>query len=153
MSEDIETKQEYLRSQILEKGYNAEKFSEYMNEMSNGKGLDLDKWTLDELSQIVFDFQSNNEVENNENPPESNKEQNEAPKNQSIQEKVPISNIEKKDLGNVTEDFEIINKEDMKPSKNNKSDERLDIIICKKQERNAFTEQPDLRVTISKYIY
>ena len=58
MSEDIETKQEYLRSQILEKGYNAEKFSEYMNEMSNGKGLDLDKWTLDELSQIVFDFQS-----------------------------------------------------------------------------------------------
>lgn len=152
MSEDIETKQEYLRSQILEKGYNAEKFSEYMTEMSNGKGLDLDKWTLNELSQIVFDFQSNNEIENNENS-EQNKETNEASKNQSTQEKVPITNIEKKDLGNVTEDFEIINKEDMKPTKSNKNDEKLDIIICKKQERNAFTEQPDLRVIISKYIY
>lgn len=153
MSEDIETKQEYLRSQILEKGYNAEKFSEYMNEMSNGKGLDLDKWTLNDLSQIVFDFQSNNEIENNENQPEQNKEQNEVPKSQNTQEKVSITNIEKKELGNVTEDFEIINKEDMKPTKNNKNDEKLDIIICKKQERNAFTEQPDLRVIISKYIY
>ena len=31
-----------------------------------------------------------------------------------------------------------------------KKEENLDIIVCKKQERNTFTELPDLKVTITK---
>ena len=64
MAEDIETKQDYLRSQILDKGYNPEKFSEYLAQVAGYKGLELENWTLEELSQVVYTFQSNNEIEN-----------------------------------------------------------------------------------------
>ena len=46
MAEDIETKQDYLRGQILDKGYNPEKFSEYLAQVAGYKGLELENWTL-----------------------------------------------------------------------------------------------------------
>ena len=55
----------------------------------------------------------------------------------------------KKEKGDISDDFEIISKDEtMKQS--NKKEENLDIIVCKKQERNSFTELPDLKVTITK---
>ena len=129
MSEDIETKQDYLRSQILDKGYNAEKFSEYLTEIAGDKGLDLENWTLEELSQVVYTFQSNNEIENPE----------------QVQENVKIPKEEQEK----NENMNIISKDEaMKAT--NKKDENLDIIVCRKQERNTFTELPDLKVTITK---
>ena len=149
MSEDIETKQDYLRSQILDKGYNAEKFSEYLTEIAGDKGLDLENWTLEELSQVVYTFQSNNEIENPEQVQENvkiPKEEQEKDENMNINKE--IKEI-KKEKGDISDDFEIISKDEaMKAT--NKKDENLDIIVCRKQERNTFTELPDLKVTITK---
>ena len=149
MSEDIETKQDYLRSQILDKGYNAEKFSEYLTEIAGDKGLDLENWTLEELSQVVYTFQSNNEIENPEQVQENVKiPKEEQEKNENMNINKEIKEI-KKEKGDISDDFEIISKDEaMKQS--NKKEENLDIIVCKKQERNTFTELPDLKVTITK---
>lgn len=155
MSEDIETKQDYLRSQILDKGYNAEKFSEYLAEVAGNKGLELENWTLEELSQVVYTFQSNNEIENPDQSQETVKiskeqqekeEKNENSENMNINKE--IKEI-KKEKGDISDDFEIISKDEaMKQA--NKKDENLDVIVCRKQERNTFTELPDLKVTITK---
>lgn len=51
MAEDIETKQDYLGSQILDKGFNPEKFSEYLAQVAGDKGLELENY--EELSQVV----------------------------------------------------------------------------------------------------
>ncbi len=149
MSEDIETKQDYLRSQILDKGYNAEKFSEYLTEIAGDKGLDLENWTLEELSQVVYTFQSNNEIENPEQVQENVKiPKEEQEKNENMNINKEIKEI-KKEKGDISDDFEIISKDEaMKAT--NKKDENLDIIVCRKQERNTFTELPDLKVTITK---
>ena len=149
MSEDIETKQDYLRSQILDKGYNAEKFSEYLTEIAGDKGLDLENWTLEELSQVVYTFQSNNEIENPEQVQENVKiPKEEQEKNENMNINKEIKEI-KKEKGDISDDFEIISKDEaMKTT--NKKDENLDIIVCRKQERNTFTELPDLKVTITK---
>ena len=149
MAEDIETKQDYLRSQILDKGYNPEKFSEYLAQVAGYKGLELENWTLEELSQVVYTFQSNNEIEN----PDQSQETVKLPKGE--QENTENMNINKeikeikKEKGDISDDFEIISKDEaMKQS--NKKEENLDISVCKKQERNTFTELPDLKVTITK---
>ena len=149
MSEDIETKQDYLRSQILDKGYNAEKYSEYLTEIAGDKGLDLENWTLEELSQVVYTFQSNNEIENPEQVQENVKiPKEEQEKNENMNINKEIKEI-KKEKGDISDDFEIISKDEaMKAT--NKKDENLDIIVCRKQERNTFTELPDLKVTITK---
>ena len=149
MAEDIETKQDYLRSQILDKGYNAEKFSEYLTEIAGDKGLDLENWTLEELSQVVYTFQSNNEIENPEQVQENVKiPKEEQEKNENMNINKEIKEI-KKEKGDISDDFEIISKDEaMKAT--NKKDENLDIIVCRKQERNTFTELPDLKVTITK---
>ena len=149
MSEDIETKQDYLRSQILDKGYNAEKFSEYLTEIAGDKGLDLENWTLEELSQVVYTFQSNNEIENPEQVQENVKiPKEEQEKNENMNINKEIKEI-KKEKGDISDDFEIISKDEaMKAT--NKKDENLDIIVCRKQERNTFTELPDLKVIITK---
>ena len=149
MSEDIETKQDYLRSQIFDKGYNAEKFSEYLTEIAGDKGLDLENWTLEELSQVVYTFQSNNEIENPEQVQENVKiPKEEQEKNENMNINKEIKEI-KKEKGDISDDFEIISKDEaMKAT--NKKDENLDIIVCRKQERNTFTELPDLKVTITK---
>ena len=149
MSEDIETKQDYLRSQILDKGYNEEKFSEYLTEIAGDKGLDLENWTLEELSQVVYTFQSNNEIENPEQVQENVKiPKEEQEKNENMNINKEIKEI-KKEKGDISDDFEIISKDEaMKAT--NKKDENLDIIVCRKQERNTFTELPDLKVTITK---
>lgn len=152
MSEDIETKQDYLRSQILDKGYNAEKFSEYLAEVAGDKGLDLENWTLEQLSQVVYTFQCNNEIENPEQIQESvkvSKEEQEKKENsENMNINKEIKEI-KKEKGDISDDFEIISKDEaMKVT--NKKDENLDIIVCRKQERNTFTEFPDLKVIITK---
>ena len=47
MKDDIETKekQEYLRINILEKGYNPDDFMEYLQTLRGEKGLQIESWS------------------------------------------------------------------------------------------------------------
>lgn len=53
MSEEREAKQQFLREEILDKGFSA---SAFMDKCEREKGSDVDKWTMDELKSAVAEF-------------------------------------------------------------------------------------------------
>ena len=71
MTETEEQKQNYLRENILEKGYEAEDFVTYLTSKKGDEGINLSNWSLEELKSVVQEYISNNplnnkqEVENN----------------------------------------------------------------------------------------
>ena len=56
MFDDTEKKQFYLRENILNKGYNAEEFMNYLKAKKGEKGLDLRNWDRWELEKAVTQF-------------------------------------------------------------------------------------------------
>ena len=58
MEEEIETKekQEYLRINILEKGYNADEFMDYLQALRGEKGLEIQNWSKNDLVKAVLEF-------------------------------------------------------------------------------------------------
>ena len=54
--ESLEKKQEYLRNNILEKGYDADEFMSYLQDKKTEDGIDLNLWTFSELKDIVKVF-------------------------------------------------------------------------------------------------
>lgn len=76
MENETEQKQNYLRQNILNKGYEAEEFMSFLNSKKGEKGLDLKNWTLNELKETVTEFITiKNEIENKntQKKPKSNK--------------------------------------------------------------------------------
>ena len=68
MEETLKQKQLFLRENILDKGYNADNFMNLLHSKKGESGLDLNNWTMDELSSVVSEFTSmtnQNEDENN----------------------------------------------------------------------------------------
>lgn len=55
---DLEKKQAFLRSEIMEKKYDTEKFSDFLSKFKDD-GLDLSNWVYEELQQAVYQFQAN----------------------------------------------------------------------------------------------
>ena len=75
MEGELEKKQNYLRMNILEKGYDAEQFMNFLQSKKGDLGLDLNNWTLNELILAVQEFitQNNNEqIQENNNIPNNN---------------------------------------------------------------------------------
>lgn len=46
-NEDRKTKQVYLRTEVVEKGYDPEKFAEYLD-LKKNQGSNIDNWSLPE---------------------------------------------------------------------------------------------------------
>jgi sorting nexin-7/30/sorting nexin-8 len=66
MDGDLEQKQNFLRINILEKGCDAEQFMNFLQSKKGELGLDLNNWTLNELTLAVQEFTSNNQNLNQE---------------------------------------------------------------------------------------
>ena len=71
MSDNLEEKQQYLRSEIIEQGYNPNDFSDYMASIRGENALDLELWTFSDLQNVVSQYkayvaqnQQNNEQQN-----------------------------------------------------------------------------------------
>ena len=56
--ENIEEKQNYLRENILEKGYDAEKFMIFLTSKKGEQAADLNIWSFEELKACVSEFTS-----------------------------------------------------------------------------------------------
>ena len=67
MEETLNQKQLFLRKNILSKGYNADDFMNFLHSKKGESGLDLNNWTMNELSSVVSEFTNQNENENNNN--------------------------------------------------------------------------------------
>ena len=65
--EDIsaEEKQNYLRENILEKGYDTNKFIDFLKSKKGEEGADITNWTMTDLKIIVKEFTSQNNNEEN----------------------------------------------------------------------------------------
>ena len=75
----LETKQNYLRNAILNKGYDAQDFFNFLIQKKGEEGGDLNNWNFIELENVVKEFQSIyniNNIENIENNIEILKENN-----------------------------------------------------------------------------
>ena len=86
--EELQQKQVYLRMNILEKGYDAEIFMNFLKSKKGDLGLDLNNWTLNELTSAVQEFMSlDNYINQNLNPEDqaSQEQNNENDDNNLIQ--------------------------------------------------------------------
>ena len=54
--EDITDKQNFLRKEIMNKGYNPQAFQEFMIQQSSTGDIDLDNWTMQDLRNVVEQF-------------------------------------------------------------------------------------------------
>ena len=61
--ETLEQKQKYLREHVLEKGYDPDKFMEFLTMKKGESGIDLENWTLKELIDVTNEFLTNNKLE------------------------------------------------------------------------------------------
>jgi sorting nexin-7/30/sorting nexin-8 len=73
MEGELEQKQNFLRINILEKGCDAEQFMAFLQSKKGELGLDLNNWTLNELTLAVQEF---NLLNNNNNINQQNNNQN-----------------------------------------------------------------------------
>lgn len=54
MDRDMEDKQNYLRTEILEKNYDADEFVQYLVEKKGEDATDLDVWNFEELKKVIL---------------------------------------------------------------------------------------------------
>ena len=85
-----EEKQNYLRENILDKGYEAEDFVSYLTQKKGDEGVDLNNWTLEELKLLVQEYifkhpmPGNFQIENNISLPPQSQQNTFQPQNQPI---------------------------------------------------------------------
>ena len=86
-------KQNYLRENILNKGYEAEDFVSYLTSKKGEEGVDLSNWPLDELKNVVQEYitanpltqtQNINNINNIDNQPNNEINQNNIQANQIL---------------------------------------------------------------------
>jgi hypothetical protein len=53
---EIEIKQSYLRTEILEKGYDTSDFVEYLIGVKGEEAGSVENWTMEELMKVVEDY-------------------------------------------------------------------------------------------------
>ena len=75
MEGDLEQKQNFLRINILERGCDAEQFMNFLQSKKGELGLDLNNWTLNELTLAVQEFNLLNNNMNAQNNQNLNQEQ------------------------------------------------------------------------------
>jgi hypothetical protein len=56
MNDDLQSKQAYLRENVLEMGYDADEFMSFLQLRKGEDGLDLNNWTMHELISVVNDL-------------------------------------------------------------------------------------------------
>ena len=66
-----EEKQNFLRENILEKGYDVNQFVAFLQSKKGEAGSDISNWSKDDLHIVVKEFISNNTI-NSENQPQQN---------------------------------------------------------------------------------
>ena len=65
-----EEKQNYLRENILEKGYDASAFVEFLKTKKGEAGSDISNWSMEDLCEVVQEFISINSSPEKEKDPE-----------------------------------------------------------------------------------
>ena len=122
---DVKEKQEFLRIHILEKGYDADEFMEFLETLKGEKGLKIENWSKNDLIQAVQQFTKMNENIGNKNQINNN-------------------NIEKNNIKEEINDEENI--------VNNNINHLLEqeFLQCRLTEKNGLSEEKNVVIKISQ---
>ena len=137
MEEELEKKQTFLRTNILEKGYDAEEFMNFLQTKKGEFGLDLNNWNINELKTAVQEFISSLDKDNILLNPQNINKEGELDNN---------LNTENNNLENNEND----NKEEIEQEENQNQNKQLeDIIQCQKVTPSELTLQEDVDIKLS----
>ena len=128
---EVKEKQEFLRIHILEKGYDADEFMEFLETLKGEKGLKIENWSKNDLIAAVEQFKKmnpnpENKIQINNNHIEQNNNKEEELKNEIIIEN-EINNV-----NNVNHLFE------------------QEFLQCRLNEKNGISEEKNLSIKISQ---
>ena len=157
MEEDIKTKQHYLRSEIIDQGYDPSDFNTYMCSIRQEENIDLDNWSLEEIKKVVEGYKES--LINKENQEEEEKQEEEKEiENQLENDKKNLNNniynnqSINKDNKNELVSCKTINTLEIQVNKqeNNAFADYEKVIPCQKLEKNELTYRNDLYIKISE---
>ena len=164
--EDILEKQKYLRTEILDQGFDPQEFNDFMCESRKVERIDLENWTLQEIMDVVKSFKEHKNNENKDNKEnEENKENQENEEIKKNEENNNINEINEEEKEKEKEEVEIkpnINTntntnlkqsisstESQASITNNPFDNYQKSIRCDRLEPNDITNREDLYITLS----
>ena len=124
-NEKTEKMQNYLRKEIIDKGYSPEEFANYLKKIKGENGADLNIWSIEELYYVVPQFQESQE-------------------HQKQNKKYNLSKYEE----NIEQDTDYLGEEDgdlwgNKTTKKNANKKINCIINCKKLEKSVLVTNRD----------
>ena len=134
--ETLEKKQKYLREHVLEKGYDPDKFMEFLTMKKGESGIDLENWTLKELIDVTNEFLTNNKLEIESNLSE---------KKEIKEEEKDDKEIEK-EKGEENQQEENKDIQDKKELKNNSDENNVKCLIVEKTE---ISKQDKIEIKVS----
>ena len=97
MTESEEEKQDYLRENILDKGFDADEFTDFLTVKKGQEEIDLDNWTMDELKTLVQEFLDYHQEKEKEKEKPSQMPQ---PSNKIIDDPLLNSNFPQNNMNN-----------------------------------------------------
>jgi hypothetical protein len=101
MAETEEEKQDYLRENILDKGFEADEFADFLSVKKGQEEIDLDNWTMDELKTLVQEFfEYHKEVEEKKEKEKENVNQIQQPSNNVKDDPLNNSNFPQNNMNN-----------------------------------------------------
>ena len=159
MADSLEAKQQYLRSEIIDQGYNAEEFSNYMASLREDNSLDLELWSFSDLQTVVSQYkslvaQNQQQEQQQQSVQQTNEQQNEVQneetknenENNNNPQEVPEENVAK----DTTSEKSQRNNANIKSAfPNDPFEDYEQIIKAQKLENNEITDQNNLYVTVT----
>jgi len=136
--EDLESKQLYLREEIIDQGYDPSDFNLYMCNIRQEENIDLNNWTLEELKNVVTNYKESQASKENEVKEENNNE------NQNDTDENNNNNTNEEANDNIDSGFSVSNLQNANPF-----DLYQKTASCTKLEKNELTDREDIRVVIS----
>ena len=135
--ETIEEKQEYLRLNVLEKGYDPNAFMNFLTEKKGDDASDLNKWSFAELKSTVEEFIASLQQPNVVEQPPVNIIQNEGDVPHAIE--------------NSKSEVEVTNQDENKDNNENKNEEQSfeNSIPCAKTEETELSKCDKVTITLS----
>ena len=131
----IEDKQNYLRENILEKGYNGNEFMTFLQE-KKGEEIILDDWSLEELKSTVYEF-----IEIKKKEIESDNKNNINQVNENKEEDIKKEDQKEEDI--------IVKEEQIQKAIDSIISEEKDTINCNKVEKTPFSEGENSKISLS----
>ena len=145
MESELEQKQNFLRINILEKGYDAEQFMNFLQSKKGDLGLDLNNWTVNELTLAVQEFITINNTINLQNFPNNNIINNNINNNQILNNPEPQIHQEQ----NIENNDNLIQMETEINPNHTKFQSQDEFIHCEKAIQNELSQAKEPEIKLS----